>query len=124
MFEGVNDIGAGGTYGEVVSGMQDIIARAHARGIKVYAATVTPYYGFAYDQVYPDLTRQQVNGWIRNSKSFDGVFDFDAAVRDPSYPSRIRPDLEAVDHIHLNPKGYAIAAGTVPLAALDAKLPQ
>lgn len=122
LFEGVNDIGAGGSYAQVIAGMQDIVLRAHARGIKVFAATITPYYGFAYDQVYSDLTRRQVNDWIRTSKTFDAVFDFDAAVRDPAYPSRIRPDLEAVDHIHLNPKGYEAAANTVTLSALDSKI--
>ena len=122
LFEGVNDIGAGGTYGEVIAGMQDIVLRAHARGLRVFGATITPYYGFAYDQVYPDLVRQQVNEWMRASKIFDGLFDFDAVARDPAYPSRIRPDLAAVDHIHLNPKGYAAAAESIPLSALDPKL--
>lgn len=124
LFEGVNDIGAGGTYGEIIAGMQDIALRAHARGMKVFAATITPYYGFAYDQVYPDLLRRQINEWISASKLFDGVFDFDAAVRDPAYPSRIKSDLEAPDHIHLNPKGYEAVAAVVPLTALDSSLPK
>lgn len=124
LFEGVNDIGAGGAYGEIIAGMQDIVMRAHARGIKVFAATITPYYGFAYDLVYPDLTRRRVNDWIRTTKTFDGVFDFDAVARDPDYPARIRPDLSAIDHIHLNPKGYAAVAESIPLSVLDAKLPK
>ncbi len=124
LFEGVNDIGAGATHGEIIAGMQDIVLRAHARGIKVFAATITPYYGFAYDQVYPDLVRRQVNEWIRTTKVFDGVFDFDAAVKDPAYPSRIKPDQEAPDHIHLNPKGYEAAAAVIPLSALDSRLPK
>jgi len=124
LFEGVNDIGAGATYGEIIAGMQDIVLRAHARGIKVFAATITPYYGFAYDQVYSDLVRLQVNEWIRTTKVFDGVFDFDAAVKDPAYPSRIKPDQEAPDHIHLNPKGYEAAAAVIPLSTLDSRLPK
>jgi len=55
---------------------------------------------------------------------FDGVFDFDAAVKDPAYPSRIKPDQEAPDHIHLNPKGYEAAAAVIPLSALDSRLPK
>ena len=122
LFEGVNDIGAGGSYGEIIAGMQDIVMRAHARGIKVFGATITPYYGFAYDVVYPDLTRRQVNDWMRTTQIFDGLFDYDAVVRDPAYPARIKADLEAVDHIHLNPKGYAAVADSIPLSALDPKL--
>lgn len=124
LYEGVNDIGSGGSYGEIIAGMQDIALRAHARGVKVYGATITPYYGFAYDQVYPDITRKRVNEWIKSSKVFDAVFDFDAVVRDPTYLARIKPDLEAPDHIHLNPKGYQEVAQSVPLWLLDPKLPK
>ena len=124
LFEGVNDIGAGASYAQVIAGMQDIVQRAHARGIKVFAATITPYYGFAYDQVYPDLIRQQVNTWIRTGKAFDAVFDFDAAVRDPGYPARIKVEYSAPDHIHLNPAGYEKAASTVTLADLDGNIKQ
>ena len=124
LFEGVNDIGGGGTYGDIIAGMQDIALRAHARGVKVYGVTITPYYGFAYDLVYPDITRRRVNEWMKTSKVFDAIFDFDAIARDPAYPARIKPDLEAPDHIHLNPKGYQAVADTVPLSVLDPKLPK
>lgn len=124
LFEGVNDIGSGGSYGEIIAGMQAIALRAHARGVKVYGATITPYYGFAYDLVYPDITRRRVNEWMKTSKVFDAIFDFDAVARDPAYPARIKPDLEAPDHIHLNPKGYQAVADTVPLSVLDPKLPK
>ena len=124
LFEGVNDIGGGGGYGEIIAGMQDVALRAKARGVKVYAATITPYYGFAYDLVYPDVTRRQVNDWIRTTKVFDAVFDFDAVARDSKNPARIAPDLEAPDHIHLNPKGYEAAAKSIPLKVLDDTLPQ
>ena len=120
LFEGVNDIGAGASYAQVIAGMQDIVQRAHARGIKVLAATITPYYGFAYDQVYPDLTRKQVNEWIKTSKTFDAVFDFDAAVRDPAYPAQIKAEYSAPDHIHLNPAGYEKVAGVITLSANSA----
>ena len=122
IFEGVNDIGGGGSYGEIIAGIQDLAYRARLRGLKVFAATITPYYGFAYDLVYPDVTRRQVNEWLRTSKLFDGVFDFDAIVRDDKNAARIRADLEAPDHIHLNPKGYSAVADSIPLPSLDEKL--
>ena len=122
IFEGVNDIGGGGSYGEIIAGIQDLAYRARLRELKVFAATITPYYGFAYDLVYPDVTRRQVNEWLRTSKLFDGVFDFDAIVRDDKNAARIRADLEAPDHIHLNPKGYSAVANSIPLPSLDEKL--
>ena len=122
LFEGVNDLGAGASFGDVIAGMQDIILRARARGLKVYGGTITPYYGFAYDIATPDITRRQINDWIRNSKAFDAVFDFDAVVRDPDYPARLKPELSSPDRIHPNPKGYAAIAESVPLAVLDSRL--
>ena len=86
--------------------------------------TITPYYGFAYDLVNPDITRRRVNEWMRASKIFDAIFDFDAVVLDPAYPARIRADLEAVDHIHLNPQGSSAMADSVSLSVLDPKLPK
>ena len=124
LVEGVNDIGSGASYGEIIAGMQDIVLRARARGIKVYGSTITPYYGFAYDIAIPDLTRRQVNNWIRNSKTFDAVFDLDAVMRDPDYPARLKADLGAPDRIHPNPKGYAAIADSIPLWVLDDKLPR
>ena len=88
----------------------------------MFGATITPYYGFAYDQVYPDLTPHQVSEWMRATKVFEGVFDFDALVRDPACPSQIKHGLNAPDHIHLNPQGYEAAAVSIPLDVLDAKL--
>lgn len=119
LFEGVNDVGAGASYGEIIAGMQDVVLRARARGIKVYGATITPYYGFAYDQAMPDIVRRQVNDWIRTSKVFDAVFDLDAVLRDPDYGSRLKPEFAAPDKIHPNPKGYAAIADAIPLAVLD-----
>ena len=122
LFEGVNDLGAGASFGDVIAGMQDIILRARARGLKVYGGTITPYYGFAYDVATPDLTRRQINDWIRTSKAFDAVFDFDAVVRDPDYRARLKSEFAAADRIHPNPKGYAAIAESVPLSLLDNRL--
>ncbi len=122
LFEGVNDINAGGTYGEIISGMQDIVRRARLRGIRVHAATITPYYGYAGSIVYPDIVRRQVNDWIRTSNTFEAVFDFDAIVRDPDDPTRLRREFDAGDHIHLNPAGYAAVGSSLPLSVLDDKV--
>lgn len=122
LFEGVNDINAGGTYGEIISGMQDIVRQARLRGTRIHAATITPYYGYAGGVVYSDIVRHKVNDWIRRGNAFDGVFDFDAIVRDPDDSTRIRREFDAGDHIHLDPAGYAAVGGSIPLPVLDSKV--
>lgn len=125
VFEGVNDIGTAdateaaqkqvaqnliGAYGQ-------IIVQAHALGIRVYGATLTPFGGnAAYDdpQGYREAARQTVNEWIRTSHRFDGVIDFDRVARDPANPRQLLPALDVGDHLHLNPAGYKVLADAVP----------
>jgi lysophospholipase L1-like esterase len=116
VFEGVNDIGNGATASDVIGGLEQIIARAHARGINAIGATITPYEG---SYTAPDAIRQTVNEWIRTSGAFDHMVDFDAIVRDPTHPSRIDPMYDPGDHIHLNPAGYAAIANAIPLSWFD-----
>jgi lysophospholipase L1-like esterase len=125
VFEGVNDIGtADATEAAQKQVTQDLIAaygqiivRAHALGIRVYGATLTPFGGnAAYDdpQGYREAARQAVNEWIRTSHRFDGVIDFDRAARDPANPRQLLPALDVGDHLHLNPAGYKVLADAVP----------
>lgn len=120
---GINDIGnaARGTgpqvsAADIISGYQQIIARAHARGIKVYGATLTPIQGSGYDFPAAEATRQQVNAWIRTSKAFDAVIDFDAVTRDPAQPARFLPEYDSGDHLHPNDAGYAAMGRAIPLS--------
>ena len=72
---------------EIINGLRQIIVRAHEHGIRVFGATMTPFEGSnAYD-ADGEAIRQAVNQWIRTANAFDGVFDFDAVVRDPEHPS-------------------------------------
>ena len=48
----------------------------------------------------------------------DAVIDFDAAVRDPQWPTRLLPACDSGDHLHLQNDGYAAMAAHVDLAAL------
>jgi lysophospholipase L1-like esterase len=61
--------------------------------------------------------RQDVNRWIRTSKTYDAVIDFDAAVRDPAHPGRLSPDFDPGDHVHPNDAGNRAMA-----AAIDASI--
>jgi lysophospholipase L1-like esterase len=125
VFEGVNDIGTGdaspaaqqAVADDLVGAYRQFVIRAHAEGIRIYGATITPFGGNTmYDdpQGVRERTREAVNEWIRTSGQFDAVLDFDRAVRDPQDPARIRPDYDVGDHLHLNPAGYGALAASVP----------
>ena len=61
-----------------------------------------------------EAARQEVNAWIRTSRQFDAVLDFDRAVRDPANPRQINPPYDVGDHLHLTPAGYRVIAAAVP----------
>ena len=129
VFEGVNDLGGLTIRGpvpqadhdafvaRVLSAYQQMIARAHAHGIRVIGATVTPYTGSEY--YHPDAAneadRQAVNTWIRAAGHFDAVVDFDAVIRDPQNPARILPAYDCGDHLHPGPAGYKAMGEAIPL---------
>jgi lysophospholipase L1-like esterase len=100
---------------------RQVAERAHAHGICVIGATVTPYVGGDYYHPEPEneADRQELNQWIRTSGVFDAVADFDATLRDPSQPARIKLVYDSGDHLHPSLAGYRALAQTVPLAALQ-----
>lgn len=60
--------------------------------------------------------RKEVNAWIRSSREFDGVIDFDEVLRDPSHPARLLPAYDSGDHLHANDAGYIASGNAIPLA--------
>ena len=120
VLEGINDIGVGGanaspTVAELIAGHRQMIDRAHARGLRIYGATLTPFEGAAYWTPEGEAKRQALNDWIRNSGAYDGVMDFAAAVQDPERPTRSRPEYDSGDHLHPSPAGYAAIANGIDL---------
>ena len=120
--EGINDIGVGNTTGPYVSaaqleaGMLTLISEAHAYGIKIFGGTLTPFEGASYYNAAGEAEREAVNQWIRTSGAFDGVVDFDAAVRDPSDPLRLNPMYDTGGgHLHPNDQGYEAMADAINL---------
>jgi lysophospholipase L1-like esterase len=118
---GINDIGFPGspTADEIIAGHRQIIARAHAMGLKVYGGTLTPFQAFLPGLYYsPDgeEKRQAVNQWIRTSKAYDAVIDFDKALRDPSNPAALRADYDSGDNMHPNDAGYQAMANAIDLS--------
>jgi lysophospholipase L1-like esterase len=105
---------------DMITGLQQIGARAKARGIKVFVATLTPFCSSTIPGLCTpenEAKRQAVNRWIRTSRAFDGVIDFEAAVRDPANLSRTLPAYDA-DGVHLNDAGYQAMANAINLAML------
>ena len=128
LLEGINDLGFPGsvepnaprvTFKQVVGAYKQLIARAHAAGLKIYGCTLTPFEGTTFAGYFaPDKeqVRQDINSWIRNSGQFDAVIDFDKAIRDPSHPTRMLPAYDSGDHLHPNDLGYLTMANAVPLS--------
>jgi lysophospholipase L1-like esterase len=129
VFEGVNDLGGLARDGEVppaaheafvarvLAAYQQVIARAHAHGLRVYGATITPYVGSGYYHPGPlsEADRQAVNAWIRTAGHFDAVIEFDSVVRDPAHPDHLLPAYDCGDHLHPSPAGYKAMADSIPL---------
>ena len=76
------------TATNLVNAYAEMATKAKARGIRAYAATITPFGGNGYYTELHEQERQYVNAWIRTNSIFDAVIDFDAAVRDPESPTK------------------------------------
>jgi lysophospholipase L1-like esterase len=121
LMEGINDIGFGGedaspTAVEIIAAHQQLIARAHTRGLKIFGATLTPFEGARYQTEIGEAKRQDVNKWIRTSGAYDGVIDFDAVVRDPSHLPKMRVAFDPGDHLHFTDSGYQAMADAIDLS--------
>ncbi|MGD0065897.1 MAG: SGNH/GDSL hydrolase family protein [Streptosporangiaceae bacterium] len=127
VLEGINDIGLGTNprhpatairAAAIIAGYKQLIARAHARGVKIFGATLLPFQGAGYYSAAGEATREEVNHWIRTSGAFDGVIDFDAVMRDPADPLRLNPAYDSGDHLHPNDAGYQAMANAIHLDLL------
>ncbi|TDV23787.1 lysophospholipase L1-like esterase [Paraburkholderia caballeronis] len=105
------------TADDLIAGYRRVIEQAHAHGIRILGATLTP----ASLPPQREAIRLAANRWIRSGGAFDGVVDFDAALRDPADPTRLRRAYDSGDHIHPSDAGYAAMAAAVPVAALAGK---
>ena len=127
LLQGSNDISATDmldtpkdrvTPAQIIAGMQTLIARAHARGIAVWGATMLPRGGVRKPFVTTaagTAARASVNTWIRSSSAFDAVIDFERVMGDPDRPDRLLPAYDSGDHLHPNDAGYRAMAAAVDL---------
>jgi lysophospholipase L1-like esterase len=102
------------TAADLIAGYQRVIGVARHAGVKVFGATLTP----ASLPAERESTRLSVNQWIRTSHAFEGVVDFDAALRDRAQPDRLQRAFDSGDHIHPSDAGYAAMAAAVPVDAV------
>jgi len=127
LLEGINDIGGSGqpatpkddvSAEQIIAGMKALIERAHAKGVKIYGATLTPFggAGWPYHSSRNEQKRQAVNAWIRDGGAFDGVADFDKAIQDPTHPGRMLSVYDSGDHLHPNGAGFEAMAKAVDLS--------
>lgn len=120
VFEGVNDLGGSrdgeATAKQLIESFQKMIRLAHEKGIKIYGGTIMPFKGNNYYNESREKGRQMVNEWIRTSGEYDGVVDFDEAMRDPEQPDRLNPAfLFENDWLHPNASGYQAMGDAIDL---------
>ncbi|KAJ5109430.1 hypothetical protein N7456_006105 [Penicillium angulare] len=140
IFEGVNDIGVVDANEEsqreigdrLIAGFQQIATRVHAQGLKIFAATITPFgrrkddvivdaeaEGFTnYSHPLREKTRQRINEWIRGNKIFDGVVDFDEILKDSEEESVLAREFDSGDRLHPNVNAFHALAKGFPLGLL------
>jgi lysophospholipase L1-like esterase len=108
---------------QMIAGLQQMAVRAHARGIKLIGATLTPFGNetFMLNAWNPTRERHRVtvNSWIRESGAFDGIADFDAALRDPQIQTQMREADDCGDGLHPSDSGYCKMGDAIDLALLD-----
>jgi lysophospholipase L1-like esterase len=106
---------------QIIAGLQQLIARAHAKGVKVYGATLLPKAGVGKPFIHTpeaQAKRNEVNAWIRSSGAFDAVADFDRLMGDPTRPDHLAARYDSGDHLHPNEAGFAAMAAAIDLRAL------
>jgi len=121
VMEGINDIGIARanpspSADDLIAGHRQLIARARARGLKIYGATLTPYEGAAYYSAEGEAKRKALNEWMRTSGEYDGVIDFDKVTRDPNSPGKLAAFADSGDHLHPGDAGYKAMGEAVDLA--------
>ena len=140
--EGINDLGAAHPTDDIIAGYKNVVGRLHAKGIKVYGATMTSALGLnnpaqGWDLTnFPDflatadngpridVNRKLLNEFIRKPGLFDGVAEFDQATLDPAtgnMKAEFVPNSQLTqlpwDYLHPNHAGYNAMGMAVDIPA-------
>lgn len=105
----------------IAAGLRQLVARAHARGVRVVGSTLTPISGHKGVVPEQEVVRQGVNTEIRAGGVFDHVVDFDRALRDPANPQQLLPAYDCGDHLHPSDAGYRAMADALDLDGLKSR---
>ncbi len=114
IFYGVNDINGGASASSLTNAFAKFVADGHAKNIKVYGATITPFNGHSYYTAAHEAVRRDVNKWIRTPGNFDSIIDFDKIVRDPADTTKFLAAYKN-DGLHPNVAGYKKMGESVDL---------
>jgi lysophospholipase L1-like esterase len=123
LFMGTNDIRRGASAAQVTDGLSQLARQIKAQKKRVFGATIIPRHNVppaGTNTGWNDAktaVRREVNQWIRTRAPFDGVLDFDAAVRDPANADLINGPFNC-DGIHPTPRGYFEMGRLLPLDLL------
>jgi lysophospholipase L1-like esterase len=132
---GVNDIVFPGSFTpeaemlnatDIIGGYRQLIAAARRRHIRIIGTTIPAFENAKFDRPplnfytpAKEAVRREVNEWILKRGEFDAAVDFDAVIRDPAHPSRILPEYDSGDHLHMNDAGYIATGNAVPLSLFE-----
>lgn len=104
---------------QIIAGLKQLVRRARLGGLRVYGATIPPNASTPFPNVHTpenEAKRQAVNRWIRTSRQFDAVVEYDVALRDPSNPLQLLPAYDCGDGIHPNDAGHEAMARAIALS--------
>ena len=131
VLEGINDIGysqdadlgclaptTNVSAAQIIGGYQKMIAMAHAHGIKIIGATLTPFESSWFWTVAGQAKWTAVNHWILTSGAFDGVVDFARVLGVPGHPNDVNPRYDSGDGLHPSDAGYQAMADAINLSQL------
>jgi lysophospholipase L1-like esterase len=128
VLEGINDIQRATaregvidsvTAAQLIQAYAQVIERAHAHGIKVIGATLTPYGGSHNDSQAGEEMINQINRWIRTSGRFDAVIDFGNLLQDPTNPAVMKREAGSDDQLHPGDSGYKLMGESIDLKLFE-----
>lgn len=117
---GINDLGLAlwPRADQLIAGLQTTAQRLKQAGIRAIFGTLLPARDanpLMHGRASVEIARQQVNQWMRSSGVPDAVVDFDACLRDPANPGKLRAEYDSGDHLHPGAKGYEAMGACVDL---------